>query len=255
MLDKLTEQEQKEYEKLQWLERFWKLAWKPLPKHVEDKLEEFRKKLRESVWVSNLKLREYRNLWEEKISIDDYEIKKEIMEFVEKIKVKVDVDGDWSRLIEFKLWNKTYKILDSKLENHTDDEYRWHLKGSSITEIDKDCVKLWWMRGDNVEEWKNEKLKEYVKDKQKEWLHIPSVWEVIQLLEELKKQVNVSYGEKLLISTLMCLIGIDWVYWLGSTSVKPEDGRYFITCIDTDQYTHHDLWNEAAWGLIMMSCN
>ena len=40
MLDKLTEQEQKEYEKLQWLERFWKLTWKVLPESEKRKLEE-----------------------------------------------------------------------------------------------------------------------------------------------------------------------------------------------------------------------
>jgi hypothetical protein len=65
-----------------------------------------------------------------------------IKDVVEKIPVRLDVDSDGSRLIEFQLNNKTYKILDPKLNNHTDDEYKIHARYESISQIDKDFVKL-----------------------------------------------------------------------------------------------------------------
>ena len=82
-------------------------------------------------------------MWKEKISNISDESEEKIIEAADNIPVKVEVDSDGSRLIEFKLRGKTCKILDPRLEDHTDDEYRAHFRSSSITEVDRDYVKLW----------------------------------------------------------------------------------------------------------------
>jgi hypothetical protein len=133
----------------------------------------------------------------------------------------VNVDSDWSRLVEFKLWGKTCKILDPRLEDHTDDEYRVHFKGRSITEVDRDYVRLWWMVWDNVDEWANEKLKAYVKKKEREWLHIPKREEMKDLLGELWKQSDLT-DQKDQIAMLMYLTWMDWWYRL---SMETENSR------------------------------
>ena len=285
VLDVFTEEEQKEYEKLQWLERFWKLTWKQLPKHVEDKLEEYRYRLRESVrdeeanvlWMSeselekpeselekpeseesldvNQELKEYRDLWKRNIKNISDDSKKKIIRAVDSIPIKVEVDRDGSRLIEFKLWNKTYKILDPRLEKHTDDEYRRHLKWSSVTEIDKDYVKIWWMRGDNVEEWKNEKLKEYVKGKQREWLHISKKQEMHRLIHDLWSMADL-WQTTDNIAMLMYLTWLDWYYRLDmSDEYEPSYYRSEFACLDSARHFHYGGYEGDSSSLCMMSCS
>jgi hypothetical protein len=138
----------------------------------------------------------------------------------------VDVDSDWSRLVEFKLRGKTCKILDPRLDDHTDDEYRVHFKSSSITEVDRDYVKSWWMVWDNVDEWENEKLKAYVKKKEREWLHIPKREEMKDLLGELWKQSDLT-DQKDQIAMLMYLTWMDWWYRL---SMETGNSRSKLYC-------------------------
>ena len=129
----------------------------------------------------------YRKLREEKIDLDE-EIKAKIIKVVDKIPVKIDTDVDWSILVEFKLTSKTHKILGPRLESYTDGEYRCHFDDSLLWfSMDQDNVKLEWMRWDDVDEWENQKLKEYVKGKEAEWLHMPKIEEMRSLLEELWK--------------------------------------------------------------------
>ena len=247
MLDKLTEQEQKEYEKLQWLERFWKLTWKVLPESAKRKLEEYRMRIGESIssseetdkeWTWEVfdipeELKEYRKYREKKIENISDESKEKIIKAAENIEVKVNVDSDWSRLVEFKLRGKTCKILDPRLEDHTDDEYRLHFNYSSITEVDRDYVKLWWMKWDNVDEWENEKLKAYVKKKEREWLHIPKIEEMKDLLGELWKQSDLT-DQKDQIAMLMYLTWMDWWYRLSMWDDEKswsENSRSILRCV------------------------
>ena len=259
MVHKLTEEEQKEYERLQKLERFWKLTWKSLPEDAEVKLEWFRKRLWELIIVSkkvskewNLdisqELKESREAWEKNVMGISEDTKEKIIKVVDNIPVKVEVDGDGSRLIEFKLKNETYKILDPRLENHTDEEYRSHVKYSSFTEIDRDYVELWWMMWDNVDERMNEKLKEYVKEKQGEWLHIPKKEEMVVLLNELWEQADLSL-EKDKIAMLMYLTGMDWWYWL---TMESKDTRSLLICDDAT--LDFDDFADSLASLCMMSC-
>ena len=241
--DVFTEQEQKEYEKLQWLERFWKLTWKVLPESAKRKLEEYRRRLNESIqggWIVEKEwtwevfdipeeLKEYREKWKEKIENISDESKEKIIKAAENIEVKVDVDSDWSRLVEFKLRGKTCKILDPRLEDHTDDEYRGNCEYTCVT---RDEVKLWWMKWDNVDEWENEKLKAYVKKKESEWLHIPKIEEMEDLLGELWKQSDLT-DQKDQIAMLMYLTGIYWDYWL---SMETENSRSGLCCTADYRY-------------------
>ena len=254
MVHKLTEEEQKEYERLQKLERFWKLIWKLLPKHVEDRLEEFREKLKESVEVSNW-IKEFRKLWKEGIERTSDEHKEKIISAAENIKVDVEVDSDGSRLIKFKLWDKTYKILDPMIENHTDDEYSYSV-GQSYGFKTEVC--LWWMMWDNVDEWRNKKLKEYLKEKQREWLHIPKIEEMEGLLSELWGEADLSFKQDQ-IAMLMYLTGMAWWYWLSMWDDKrswSEDTRSRITC--SNKYREISWINDTdtiSANLLMMSCN
>ena len=158
-------------------------------------------------------LKDYRGAWKEKIHWIDDKTKEKIIKATKKIPVKVEKDGDWSRLIEFKLWSKKYKILDPKLKTHSDDKYHHNPNYNSISQID-DIVTFEWMRWDNVDKWENQKLKEYVKKKQWEGLHIAKIEEIKKILKKIWKKASLS-NEKDEIAMLMYLTGMDWWYWLS----------------------------------------
>lgn len=156
-------------------------------------------------------LRDFRESWKEKIKDVSDENKEKIINSAEQIPVKVEIDSDGSRLVELKLWNKTYKILDPKLENHTDDECKIYYYGINVS---KDGVAAKWLWWDDVDRWENQKLKEYVKEKQREWLHIPKIKEMKNLLKKLWKQVGIK-DEGTQIAILMYVTGMCWWYWLS----------------------------------------
>lgn len=197
-------------------------------------------------------LKDYRQAWQEKIKYIDGGVKENIVKAAEKIKVNVEIESDWSRLIEFKLWEKKWKILDSKLNSHTNqsDAYVNHVNYDSVTNIKKDYVKLRWMGWDKVDDWDNEELAAYVKEKQQEWLHIPSENEMKKLLAELGKEIN-SDELSHQIAMLMYLTGMDWRYWL---SMRNSDSRSLLICLDFDRYFYcHDFANDYA-SLCMIAC-
>ena len=91
---------------------------------------------------------------------------------------------------------------------------------------------------DNVNEWKNEKLKEYVKKKEREWLHIPKIEEMKDLLGELWKQSDLT-DQKDQIAMLMYLTGIYWDYWLSMWDDEKswsENSRSILDCVDDIRY-------------------
>jgi hypothetical protein len=153
------------------------------------------------------------------------------------VKVNIDKD-DGSRLIEFKLWDKTRKILDPKLCTHTNIIYcnNWE---------DKNKVKLWWMRWDFIGLWGNEKLAYYVGQKQKEWLSIPKFEDVKILLEELWSIANLD-EEWDQIAMLMYLTWLNWCYRLA---MKNNIARLRIFCgfeahyhcDGVDEHEHNNL--------------
>ena len=178
-------------------------------------------------------LENYREAWKDKIKNIDDESKEKIIKAAENIKVNEKIDSDGSRLIEFKVWWKKWKILDPILNNHTDDEYRWAGSYSSINEITRNEVKLWWMKWDDVDNWQNKKLAKYVKQKQREWLHIAKIEEMKDLLGKLWAEAGLDKEDDQ-IAMLMYLTGMYWRYrlsmWDNKSSNSQGDSRSGLIC-------------------------
>lgn len=197
-------------------------------------------------------LKDFREAWEERIIGS----KEKIIKTAENIPVKVETESDGSRLIEFKLWNKTYKILDPKLKTHSDDEYKCNSNYDSINHID-DTMSLRWMRWDDVEKWENKKLKEYVKEKQWEWLHIAKIEEMRDLLNELWKEANLK-DESDKIAMLMYLTWMDWWYrlsmWNHKHSNSQESSRSVLGCTGDNRDFGCNSHAYSGASLCMIAC-
>lgn len=146
-----------------------------------------------------------------------------IIKTAEKIPVKIDVDKDGSKLIEIKLWNKKYKILDPILDNHTshDSSYSHVVEDPNqrILPSERRQVYLRWMEWYNIEWWRNKPLKEYVKQKEAEWFHVATKSDIENLFEEFSKirtYSSLTKNEKF--AMLMYLTGLDWTYRLREIS-------------------------------------
>ena len=165
-------------------------------------------------------IKDFRKKWEWRIDLDE-EKKNKIIEATNRIAPKIKIEPDWSRRIEMKIWRKEYKILDVNIETHTDDKYGISY---SYSWTNKDEVMLWWMRWDNVDNWKNQKLKEYVKEKQREKFHIPKIEEVNSILNELWEEVGI-IKERDKIAMLIYLTGMYGDYWLSMWDDKRSDSQ------------------------------
>ena len=203
----------------------------------EERLKEEAKRTEEEKkkWEIPQELKDFRKKWEEKIILDE-DKKKVIIEAAKSIPVKVETESDGSRLIEFKLWWKRWKILDPKLKTHSDDEYKYNPNYHSIIHID-DAVLLGWMKWDDVTKWKNKKLADYVQEKEKQWLHIAKIEEMKEILAELGKKANLE-DESDKIAMLMYLTGMDWWYWLSmwdDETSGSQDSRSRLRCRDPDR--------------------
>ena len=182
------------------------------------------------------KLEKYREAWREKIKISD-ESKEKIIKAAKNINVNIETDEEGSRLIEFEIWWKEWKILDPILNNHTDDDYRYGDSYDAINEITRAEVELIWMMWDNVDNWENKELAEYVKQKEREWLHIAKIEEMKDLLEELWDAAYLNdEGDQ--IALLMYLTGMDWFYrlsmWDDESSNSWESSRSCLDCSDEE---------------------
>ena len=202
-------------------------------------------------------LENYRKAWREKIeNIDDESIEK-IIKAAEKIPVNVETDSDGSRLIEFKVWWKEWKILDPILNNHTNYKYRWTGSNNSITEVTRNEVKLWWMKWDNTDNWKNKKLAEYVKQKEREWLHIAKIEEIKDLLAKLWDEVGLD-SKSDQIAMLMYLTGMDWYYrlsmWDYENSNSQASWRSRLNCCDNYRNFNYDHDVYVSASLCMIAC-
>ena len=128
---------------------------------------------------------------------------------------------------------REYKILDVNMKTHTDDEYR--MSWPYIC-TNRDEVMLWWMRWDNVDTWKNQKLKEYVKEKQREKFHILKIEEMWSFVDELWKEAGIT-GREYQIAMLMYLTGMYGRYWLSMWDRNKSDpqvnSRSILKCSDS----------------------
>ena len=216
-----------------WLEPDW------LKIYNENKKQKEIKSIYER-WTGLEYLALFREAWKEEIFDISDKSKEKIVQATENIPLKVEKDNsDGSRLIEFKLWKKIYKILDLNLENHTNDEYK-HWDVDPITNIDKCAVKLWWMKWNDVDQRTNQELKRYVKQKQNEWLHIPDEKGIEELLQELWKEANLDNKHDQ-IAMFMYLTWMSWCYWLGMRNTQ----SYLLECEDI---YHRFSYNHDGYG-------
>ena len=204
----------------------------------------------ENYWEIPQELKKYRRDWGFEITSITGVVKDRIIKAAENIPVKIETDRDGSRLIEFKLWEKTYKILDPKLENHTDDEFRYHVRFDWIQEVNQDYVKLRGMISDNIDSWENEKLKSYIKGKQGEWLYIPDDGEMLDFLKELWEDADLP-NEEDQIAMFMYLTGIDWDYRLGSK--ENSSSRFLMGCRNNNREIRTESHDSERGNFLMMS--
>ena len=213
--------------------RIWVAIEETERKREEEKRRKEEEKKNRKIYAAQ-ELKDYRKEWKEKIVVISDTTKEKIIQAAENIPVKVDKDEDWSRLIEFKLWWKTRKILDPKLKTHSDDAYSCIIKWNEWGEQ----VATRWMRG-NIDEWKNQKLKEYVHEKMEKWLHVAD-YDIHLILQELGNLAGIS-GESEQIAMFMYLTGMDWHYYLrpwDNELICSYISRYFCPCEETyDSYS------------------
>ena len=204
----------------------------------------------EQTWKISPELKEYRELWKEKVKSYDIkegdplnisnEGKKKIIEAVDKMKVNVQIDGDWTRLVEFRLWNKLYRILDLDLSYHINWTNNWEViedpdedndydndKGGfryegdeqtfTVTDREKTGVTFNCIEGNDIYEWKDSGLIDYIAKKRREWFHIPSKSEIEDILDKLWEVAGLkefSMSEK--VAMMMYLTWMEWKYYLTS---------------------------------------
>jgi len=169
------------------------------------------------------------------------ESKQKIIKAVKKVPVKAIEQSDWSRLIEFKLWWKMYKILDVNVLEHSDEAFLE--ENVYIYQNRKKWVNIEWMLWNDVENWRNKKLKKYIKDKEKVWLYMPKPEEMVRFLKELW---NLAWLDKELdqIAMLAYLTWMSWDYWLQAMDtdysralISCHSWSYFITSNASQKYS------------------
>lgn len=189
-------------------------------------------------------LKNYREEWKKNIKNIDEESKQKIIEAAEKIIINVETDSDGSRLIKFKVWWKKWTILDPKLSKNNDER--------------NDTVQLLWITWDNTYDRKNKRLAKYVRQKQEEWLHIPKIEEMKDLLGKLWDEAGLD-SKSNQIAMLMYLTGMHWHYrlsmWDNERSINNQDiSRSRLTCKNDVRGLYWDKNIGYDANLCMMSC-
>lgn len=218
-------------------------------------------------WEIPRDLKEYRKKREERIHLlGNRTAKEQIIQTCNKIPMKVKTESDGSRLIEFAIWWKTRKILIPNLVAHSDFTERRHESDPYCVENRFNVVLLRSMLWDDIEGWTNQELKEFVKQKEGEWLHIPSENEMKELLAELWKQADLYDRDT--IAMLMYLTGMNWTYRL---TAKDSNSRYRLVCraddyrqIEWDVYDPENRIRKygeriekdypVSWWVLMIAC-
>lgn len=154
--------------------------------------------------------------------------KKNIIDAEKEVKYnKIVENKDGSRFIEFELWDKTYKF------SYTSEEYP-----------------LWSMVWDNVEQWGDEDLKQYVKDEELKWVHMKNRGIMENRLQELWNYAGLDESSDQ-IAMLMYLTGASWPYAIG---MRNQNARSVIRCFGENRrimdYNCQEL-NKAKYKILM----
>lgn len=171
-------------------------GWK-VEENITENSEEYEK-------VNRMKLEDFRKMLERKIHCKSMG---KIIEVVKNIPLKEEIQSDGSRLIEFKLWNNTYKILKSSVK------LDWWRQNMIFIEKGNKGVGLW-----SRMKYIDERMANYIWYKEKQWRYIPKIEDMKALLSELWKEADLD-EESDQIAMLMYLIGLGWMFKL----VLPDD--------------------------------
>ena len=256
IMENLTKEEKSEYQRLKWIENLAKVLWKEVPKNVKKGLEQYEEKEGlKNEWPKEepaldfevpQNLQSFRELWKEKIHGIDDEIKENIIKASKQIPVKVEKDAEGNKLIEFSLNWKKYRILDANLEMHSDWQY---YKESSYESTIYKVISSEWMIWNEIENWENEELREFVKEQESKWWHMPTMEEMKNLARELwilVKAKNRGDG----IAMLMYLTGMNW--WYRLSSIFWEKSRCKLICNANSR--NIDFFDTESYaGLCMMA--
>ena len=272
LLSELSEEDRAEYLKLEWTSALWEAIWKSLPEKAEQKLNEYRNKLQialsKKIWDIPVGLQYYRMGWKEKIKSCgstplkkkdlDNDVKEKIVNSVSKIPVVISENPNNYRVIELMIWDDTYKILDPSFSwDFMDDNYSETYSYSIYSNFYKDWYHflnkwVWW---NDIEQWENKKLKEFVKDREKEWFHIPSKEEIKDLLHKLWDIAGLDNEEDEM-AMLMYLTWMKWKYRLSMwNNSKNEEVHDQLSCFDEGRSFKSRPKNSWVGNLLMIRKN
>lgn len=149
-------------------------------------------------WINGTEiLKKSRAEWKEKISGISNESKKNIIKASKKIPLKLTIENNWNRLIEFKLWDKLYKFYDFNIWlNQYQEEYK------------EFCKNKRWNPDDDDDFWPNRTYSEIQKN-EREWFQYPDITKINELLEELWKNAKLSNKSE----ELWMFMYLTWMSW------------------------------------------
>ena len=152
-------------------------------------------------------LSKYQQSWINNVKRVNDDVKEKIVDAAKKIDIKHEIDEIGNRLITIKIGDDLYKFLNFKVERYSDNKYKYFNCGN-------DNVMLWWMIWDNPKDWDNKKLAKFVMRNQKDWMDIPTIEDIKDLLHKLWDLAWLD-EESDKIAVFMYLTGIEWRYYLS----------------------------------------
>jgi len=145
--------------------------------------------------------------------------KEKIIKVANKNPVKINIESDWSRMIEIKIWWNTYKILDVNLDSNSDEDvceydYNWGIRK---------WVYLSWIMGEDLDERENMKLAKYIKQQRERWFDIPTRKFQEEILNKLCNYLDCDFDVEQQIALRIYVTSLHWCYllkngcygWLG----------------------------------------
>lgn len=168
-------------------------------------------------------LTSYRVAWEDAIDYISGETKEKIIKAAKNIPLYMNIDSEGNVWVRFILGNKQWAYMYPELINHTDDKYKHinqlNITGRVIVDVNDSSI-----RQNDIKQWKNKKLKNYVQEMQKKWINIISEEEKSEILSELWKLAKLE-KERDQILMLMYLTGMEWEYWIQNWISMDCNGR------------------------------
>ena len=201
-------------------------------------------------------LKDFREEWEEKIDLDN-DKKKAIIDAVNKIPHRAEIEKDRSVLVEFELWWKNYKCLDVNVAKHSDKEYL--ISHNDHNRHIKNEVKLRWMRWDDTKIRENRALANYVDEQRNSrWMEIPKVEFQMDLINKLWDKAGLTEES----DKIGMWIYLTWncgYYWLSMWDDEDSDSqantRSVLECYVASGCFDYSRTNDDSASLCLIACS